>query len=57
MKYTRINFFRCASMKILELSGQQKNIMKEFYSLNKQKIYMSKDNRKNCGIKLKIEKN
>ena len=40
-------------MKILELSGQQNKIMKEFYSLNKQKIYMSKDNRKKLWDKTK----
>ena len=40
-------------MKTLELSGQQKNIMKEFYALNKQKIYMSKDNRAKLWNKTK----
>ena len=40
-------------MKILELSGQQKKIMNEFYSLNKQQIYMSKDNRKKLWDKTK----
>ena len=40
-------------MKVLELSGQQKSIMEEFYSLNKQKIYMSKDNRAKLWNKTK----
>ena len=53
MKYTRTNFFRSKNMKILELSGQQKNIMKEFYSLNKYEIYMSKDNRAKLWNKTK----
>ena len=40
-------------MKILELSGQQNKIMKELYSIKKQKIYMSKDNRKKLWDKTK----
>ena len=43
-------------MKVLELCGQQNKIMKEFYSLDKQTIYLSKDNRAKLWEKTKNRK-